>query len=127
MQDVEFKINKDGGNVTGFSLKGIGNTDAESFCLSFLRAQQLGKADVFFQGKEIVFSHKGVSIDEADSALGIWGISEGGEFRHEIIDDSERRQLSQLLQLSGSYSDHQICVRPEVSWGKGFTLYTKRK
>lgn len=127
MRDVEFKINKENGIVIGFSLKGLGNTEAESFCLSFIRAQQLGKGYAFLRGKEIVFRHDGVSLDEADPACGVFGVSDGGEFYHEIVDDDERRQISQLLQLNGPYSDHKIFVKPEISWGKGFTVYTKKK
>jgi hypothetical protein len=125
--DVEFKINKSDGDVIGFSLKGVGNTDAEAICFSFIRAQQLGKGDVFFRGKEIVFKHDGVSLDEADPNHDTFGVSEGGEFCYEIMDDNEREQLSHLLQLTGLYSNHKIFVKPEISWGKGFTVYTKKK
>ena len=125
MQDVEFRINRDEkGKITGFTLIGIGNTDAEAYCISFIRAQQLGRATIYFKGSEMIFSHQGVALDDADSRQGIYGSSTGGEFRSEVA-DSDLEQLKNLLNSAGPYRESKIHVKFETAWGKGFTLYVK--
>ena len=125
MKDVEFKINRDDeGKINGFTLMGVGNTDAEAYCVSFVRAQRLGKANIHFKKNEMIFMHQGVSLDEADSRNGIYGSSEGGEFRTEVL-GSDQEQLKNLLSLSGIYSGRKIHFKFENAWGKGFTIYVK--
>jgi hypothetical protein len=125
MRDIELRINRgEEGKITGFTLMGIGNTDAEAYCISFVRAQQLGRANIHFKGNEMVFSHQGVSLDDADSCHGIYGSSEGGEFRAEVS-DSDQEQLNDLLNSTGPYREAKIHVKLENAWGKGFTVYVK--
>ncbi|EKE20326.1 MAG: hypothetical protein ACD_8C00021G0011 [uncultured bacterium] len=125
MEDVELRINRDEeDNVTGFTLMGVGNTDAEAYCISFVRAQQLGRAAIHFKGSEMIFSHQGVSLDDADSRQGIYGSSEGGDFRAKVA-DSDKEQLESLLNSTGPYSESKIHVKFETARGKGFTVYIK--
>lgn len=125
MNDVKFDINRgEGDKIVGFTLMGVGDTDAEAYCISFIRAQQLGKANIFFKGSEMIFAHRGVSSEEADSRHGIYGSSKGGEF-HAKVSDSDQEQLKNLLNSSGPYQKSEIHVKLETNWGKGFTLYIK--
>lgn len=125
MEDIEFTINRDGqGKANGFTLMGVGKVESEAFCLSFLKAQQLRKGQIIFDQGKIVFRHGGVNEVEADPQYDIFGMHEGGEFSHDILpEDSD--MLSALLHRVGSYQDVEIRVRPELAWGKGFTLYIK--
>lgn len=124
-KDVKFTVNRDVQGITGFALKGVGSTEAESYCLSFLTAQQKGKGDVTIGDGKVVFTHGGVSPKEADERYSVWGISNGGVFAVDISPE-DGEELSQLLAGAGKYADVQIRVRPEMGWGKGFTLYIKR-
>lgn len=125
MEDVHFKVNRDKEGVSGFTLEGVGNTDAESFCLSFLTAQGKGKGSVTFKDGKIVFNHGGVSIEEANPRYSIYGSHGGGIFSAEVPLDEEK-ELSDLLNGRGKYAEAQIRVREELAWCKGFTLYAKR-
>jgi len=124
-RDIKFEVKKnDKDIITGFSLLGLGDTNAESYCLSFLTAQANGNADIIFEDGFIVFQHGGVSSQEANQNYFVWGTSEGGEFRTEITAD-DQKSLKDLLNLRGYYKDKQIRVTPELAWSKGFTLYIK--
>lgn len=125
MKDIKFRINRDAENrIAGFTLMGVGNTEAEAYCISFVRAQQLGRADIHFKGNEMIFSHQGVFLDDTDRLQGIYGTSTGGEFRAEVA-DADQEQLKDLLNSTGLYSESSIRVKFENAWGKGFTLYAK--
>ncbi|EKE20759.1 MAG: hypothetical protein ACD_7C00492G0011 [uncultured bacterium] len=125
MNNIKFDVEKNGaGVITGFTIKGIGDTDAEGFCISFITAQSLGKADVVFEGNEIVFKHGGITLKEANPSYGIYGSSVGGEFRAKISDE-DKVALSQLLDLEGPYLRHELSVKLDLVWGKGFTLCAK--
>lgn len=126
MDNIKFDIERgEGGNVSGFTLKGE-DTDAEEFCISFITAQMIGKADIFFEGDEIVFKHGGVLLGEADTKYWVYGSSEGGEFRTNIPTE-DKSSLAQLLNLEGPYSDCKLSVKLNLVWGKGFTLQAKKK
>lgn len=123
VRSIQFKINHDdAGKVSGFTLMGVGDTYAEAFCLSFLTAQQKGKGKVGFEESEVNFVHYGVSSNEADKRYGIYGTHPGGTFSATIAPE-ECAALDDLLHRRGDYVDMQIRVRPELAWGKGFTLY----
>lgn len=125
LEDIEFTVNRDEAGVTGFTLMGVGKTEAETFCLSFLTAQTKGKGDVVFEDGKIVFKHGGVSMQEANPAFEIYGMCAGGVHSAEIATE-DAEALSQLLSRSGKYVGVQIRARPELAWGKGFTIYVKR-
>ncbi len=123
LEDIKFKINRSEGQITGFTLSGAGNTDAESYCLSFVTAQALKKASIEFDNGKIIFKHGGIGLDEANPNFGLLGESKGGDFSAEISpEDSE--QLVHLLNGSGPYSDTSFAVRLKTGWSKGFILYT---
>ncbi|HEX8946743.1 MAG TPA: hypothetical protein VF829_00810 [Candidatus Paceibacterota bacterium] len=122
---ITFKINRDSGKVQGFTLKGVGDTEAEAFCLSFVTAQQKNKATVTFAGGKIIFTHGGVSVDEMDPQLYIWGQSRGGVFSADITPE-DQTALENLLYLKGEYEGATTRIKFEMAWGKGFTFYTKR-
>jgi hypothetical protein len=125
MEDVQFTINRDNeGRANGFTLMGVGRSQSEAFCLSFLTAQRLGKGQVVFEDGKIIFRHGGVSLEEADSQMDVFGMHEGGE-HSEDISEEDSTMLSALLHQSGPYQGVQIRVRPELAWGKGFTLFIK--
>lgn len=124
MQYVEFTLNCDEKGVSGFSLKGMGNTEAESFCLSFIKAQGLGKATVDIEGSKITFTHNGISEEEMDSRLWVWGTSPPG-VHVANIPASDARQLEDLLGSKGRFAGTKVHVRQETAFGKGFTVYAK--
>jgi hypothetical protein len=126
MNDIDFKVNRDkSGFLNGFTLKGVGETESEAFCMSFPTAQQLGKGQIVFIDNKIVFEHGGVISEEANPALDVFGLHEGGKFSHDIsAEDAEA--LGALLSRSGDYANAQIRVRHEIAWGKGFTVYVNR-
>ncbi len=124
-KDIKFTVNRDEQGVSGFTLFGLGDTYAESYCLSFLTAQASGKGKVTFGDGKIIFTHGGVPPKEANKSYDVWGVSGGGVFEA-AISSEDKEDLSQLLAQSGKYSGAQIRARPEMAWGKGFTLYIKR-
>lgn len=123
-QDIQFEINREGCRVSGFSLRGVGNTDAEAYCLSFVTAQAKGKGEIEFKDGKIVFAHGGINLTEAESRFGILGSSGGGEFSADI-EAADASALSDLLEQKGDYKNIKISVRLETTWAKGFTLYSK--
>lgn len=126
MDNIKFDIERDdGGSITGFTLKNLGDTETDEFCISFITAQGKGKADILFEGNEIVFKHRGVTLDEADQKYGVFGSSAGGEFRTKIS-DADKISLSQLLELEGAYAGCKLSVKLNLTWGKGFTLQAKK-
>ena len=125
MEGVQFTVNKDEHGISGFTLMGVGKTEAGMYCLSFLTAQAKGKGRVSFENGRIVFTHGGVSMKEANPEYDIYGMSEGGVFSPEISGE-DAEEIAQLLSQKGKYATAQIRVRPEFAWGKGFTLYIKR-
>lgn len=115
MNDISFQIERDrNGKVAGFKLIGLGNTDAEAFCLSFPAAVNAGKGEIRFENSSIVFVHRGVTREEAEPKLSYLGTSQGGIFSAEIT--SEDQEAIQSL-LAGSFK-----VSYKISWGKGFVL-----
>ena len=76
--ETDFEVLKnEAGEVNGFSLVAQPQTEAEVFCSTFPKALVAGKADIKFEGEEIVFNHptcdfKGRcahKLDVADAAL----------------------------------------------------------
>ena len=126
VEGVEFTLNRDRKGVSGFTLKGVGKTEAEAYCFSFLTAQATGKTDIDFKDGKIVFTHPGVSPDKADPRLDVWGSSPGGVFEADIAAE-DATALSDLLRSSGAYAGTRVRVRLERAWGKGFTVYLERK
>ncbi len=125
MEDVQFTISRDDkGRANGFTLMGVGKMESEAFCLSFLTAQRLRKGRVVFDDGKIIFRHGGVNEVEADPQMGVFGMHEGGVHSEEISAE-DSLMLSALLHQAGPYLDVQIRVRPELAWGKGFTLFIK--
>lgn len=124
MQYVEFTLNRDEEGVSGFTLRGVGNTEAESFCLSFIKAQALGKATVDIDGGKVTFTHQGMSEKEMDERLWVWGTSPPGIHVANIPPD-DGRELSDLLESKGRFIGTRVHVRHEFAWGKGFTVYAK--
>ena len=56
--EMEFEVLKDEtGATNGFSLVSQPQTEAEIFCSTFPKALVGGKADIRFEGEEIVFDH----------------------------------------------------------------------
>jgi len=56
--ETDFEVLKDeAGNVNGFSLIAQPQTEAEVFCETFPKALMQHKADINFEGEEIVFDH----------------------------------------------------------------------
>jgi hypothetical protein len=122
MEDVKFTINKDDASqISGFTLTGVGNTHSECFCLSFLIAQGLGKANVDFEDGKIVFNHNGVTMEDSDDTFGIYTYHCGG-VHSEDIEHEDEIAIKSLLNGSGEYARKSLSVRPVLSWGKGFTL-----
>lgn len=115
LRHVEFEIKREEGRLVGFSLFASGSHESEAFCLSFPTAMNLDKAEVRFEGDEIVFIHKGISIREADRQLGVWGFSSGGRFTAPISSE-DGRAIQELLSLRG------LTALYEFNWRKGFTL-----
>lgn len=124
-REIEFKVNRDDLGVSGFTLMGVGKTEAECFCLSFLTAQQKRKASVTFEDGNIVFTHGGVSIGEANENYFIYGMHQGGKFSCDIS-DADAKSLDDLLNRRGAYAEAELRAKEELAWGKGFTLYIKR-
>ncbi len=122
--DIRFSVNRIENGITGFTLMGVGKTEAESFCLSFLTAQAKGKGEVTFENGKIFFKHDGITFEEADTRYSIWGISDGGVFSADVTQEEEV-ELSQILNMSGKYSGMRIRVKPELAFGKGFTVYVE--
>jgi len=123
VKDIKLSVNREGDKITGFTLVGVGESYAEAFCISFLKAQSLGKAQVTFDGLNMNFVHGGVSLEEAGEEASFWEMSEGGTFTA-VVSEEEAIALAALLEGRGEYKDHQIRVRLELAFQKGFTLYT---
>lgn len=122
MEDVKFSINKDESDkISGFTLLGVGNCDSECFCLSFMIAQGLGKASVSFETGKIIFQHEGVTDEDSEDHFDIYTYHRGGKHVEEI-DSEDKEDLESLMNLSGKYENKRLSVRPELAWGKGFTL-----
>ncbi len=113
---IEFKVQRDGETVTGFSLTGCGQHEAEAFCVSFPTAINLGKGDVKFEEGSITFVHGGVLMGESESGTGVWGFSSAGKYSCPI--SAEDQKAIEDLFASGSFR-----VRREFGFAKGFTLY----
>lgn len=122
-KDVHFSLKKNKeGRLEGFTLNGVGNTEAEAYCVSFISAQSLGRGTITFKEGKIVFCHEGIGFEESNKRYGIWGISGGGTFSADITDE-DAKELSQLLERQGEYENFKIHVCVNISWGRGFTLY----
>lgn len=113
---IEFKIQRNGETVTGFSLTGCGQTEAEAFCVSFPTAVNLGKGDVKFENGSIIFVHGGVLMGESESRLEVWGFSSSGRYSCTI--SAEDQKAIEDLFASGNFR-----VRRELSFRKGFVIY----
>ncbi len=128
MEDIEFRINRDEqGRVTGFTLMGndkYDSCDKACFCLSFITAQQKRKGFVSIADSKIVFTHRGISMEEADPQLEVFGMHQGGTHSFDVAPE-DAKTLAELLARKGAYANSQLRVRHELAWGKGFTLYVK--
>ena len=125
-ESIRFTVNPGGPHgISGFTLIGVGETYAEAYCLSFPTAQAKRKGSVTFEDGNIVFTHGGVSPQEANPTFSIYGMSEGGIFSTGIHPEAAE-ELSQLLAGKGKYAGAQVRVRMELAFGKGFTLYVKQ-
>jgi hypothetical protein len=122
-KDVHFSVDRDGEKLKGFSLKGVENTEAEAYCVSFISAQCRGRGKITFEEGKIVFCHEGIGLEESNKEYGIYGISNGGIFSADISDE-DAKELSQLLERQGEYENSKIHVCVNIAWGRGFTLYT---
>lgn len=122
-KDVHFSVDKEkSGKLKGFTLKGLGNTEAEAYCVSFISAQSRGRGTITFKEGKIIFCHGGVGLDEGNKEYGIWGISNGGIFSADITDE-DAKELSQLLECQGEYKACKLNVCINTAWGRGFTVY----
>jgi hypothetical protein len=126
LENITFEINKDDrGVVSGFTLKGTGEYEAEAYCVSFPTAMMKAKAKIDFHDGKIVFAHEGVSEEDAEKTLDVFGISTGGTFSADIAPDDERA-LSALLEKRDEYANATLAVDYDFAWGKGFTLEARR-
>ena len=114
----------DDGVLTGFSLKAV-ETYAECFCVSFLLAQPKKKARIEFADGKIRFVHDGLSPEESDERLGIYGSSEGGVYEA-VIAAEDVAVLQDLLARRGIYAGASLKAVPSLAWGKGFELIAER-
>lgn len=118
---ITFSLTKgEDGIITGFSLTAV-ETHAECFCVTFPFAQAKGKARVDFEDGKIRFVHDGISPDETPTQLGIYGGSEGGMYETDITPE-DATALQDFLGKCGRYQGVKISFRPELAWGKGFSL-----
>ena len=125
--DIKFKINREYGEffnrkdrkVTGFTLKGSGDTEAGVYCVSFLTAQNKENTDIIFENGKIVFCHGGVSMEERNPDFGIFGgPCKGGKFFVDI-DADDAKKISEIL------SSGNLGIKIDNVFGMGFTLYKK--
>ena len=125
--DVHFNIERIGDRITGFSLKGVGETYAEAYCFSFMFAKSFGKANVSVDGTTITFEHRGITrSDYTNKLLESLGdnpyLSSDADTLIFEMETDEAATLDAMLNLRGDYAGHEIKVVPNLGFGKGFTF-----
>jgi hypothetical protein len=118
---ITFALDKDdAGFLKGFSLTAV-ETWAECFCVTFPFAQMKQKARVEFGDGKIRFVHDGITAEETLGRLGIYGASDGGVYETDITPE-DAMALHDFFNRQGRYEGANIKFRPEMAWGKGFSL-----
>ncbi len=123
-RSIHFKLvleNGETGPVKGFQLYGLGKTESECYALSFLNAQQLGKAKIDYKDGEIIFTHGGVNVGEGEDFLGFMWMHEGGIYKSPL---AEKCWLEINKMFSGEYEGKKCGVRYQMAFSKGFYFGT---
>ena len=123
MNNVHFEIARNEDLVTGFTLKGIADIQAEKFCVSFLQAYSLRRAEIKFDFGSIHFRHFGISDPHADRSVGHLGICEGGE-HYAFVPVNEVIELVNLCNGYEKYNGWTMRMKYDFSCGKGFRAYS---
>jgi hypothetical protein len=119
---ISFSVIENDGQIQGFKLVGAGESEAESFCFTFPRAQSEKRARAEIIDGKIVFTHDGIGPEIDEKWDGPWASSEAGTFEAELTPE-QASTLDDLLHGRGQYEGCQLYVAEYIrAFGKGFEL-----